>query len=441
MTTVLKPGLRIIFCSAGAPQADFWQVLRDNDLIPAAFGQEQAADLPEHGIGLLDLTPFIIKANSPLDPDRFDRAAFKRQLARTPAALIAFNGREIARKALGREDADFGRQTARLLDAIVYVLPGPDERRHQDEVYWRDVAALTKRTAPPDLPDDFDAELVVLDLDGDQADADEEQEPAEPGTSGSWLHWDLFTYPLEDDRLAIKALIGVGLSLISPLTLGVATLALWGYGLSIMRRTIKTGAPALPEWHTDIGGLLGDGLRVLLVRAIYFAPLALIYLLIALAWLIFFPGFYALGASGAGDLFPLAGVFSYAILAGLLGALILPLSAIASFFSQIALVRFVTTGKLGSAFNMREVWGIMRFGFKYWIVAFLVWAAAYLALGVLISIASATVVLTVGIPIINSAVSFYRIIIGNTLYGEAYNQIKTAIATAGSAAPDFSMVS
>jgi hypothetical protein len=217
---------------------------------------------------------------------------------------------------------------------------------------------------------------------------------------------------------------------------------LWGYGLRVLRGTINNGEPPLPAWD-EFGELFREGLRVLLVRLFYWLPVILLYGVMFIAWLAFIPGTALLGTVGNTPAGAAAGVGAMlVIMAVFMGgsALVMPLMLLGNFFAQVALVRYVVTGSLKAAFDLRGVWKLARFGLKYFALALLAWGGIYVGLNFVSGVLSATFVLLPLLPFIAGAILAYQVVMGGALYGMAYNQVKSALAVAGTMLPDFDAI-
>jgi TDG/mug DNA glycosylase family protein len=151
---VLKPGLRIVFCGtapgaasarAGAyyagPGNRFWTTLHEVGLTPALLSPAEFARLPEFGLGLTDISKTASGSDQEVGRRGFDPARLAAAIAAIAPAHLAFNGKNAARGALGRQ-VDYGRQPYLLGGATVWVLPSTSgaARRYWDIGPWHDLA-------------------------------------------------------------------------------------------------------------------------------------------------------------------------------------------------------------------------------------------------------------------------------------------------------------
>ena len=137
--------------------------------------------------------------------------------------------------------------------------------------------------------------------------------------------------PFRDPR-ALPKFLGGCLAVIGILFFGLGLLALLGFSFQTAQRARAGEEHPMPEW-SDIGSLLGDGLRVLGVALGYFlAPLALT---IVAAVLSVIP---VLGGLADFVLGPVT------LLLGLLAVVLLP----------VALAQMVASNEIGSAFRIQH---------------------------------------------------------------------------------------
>jgi len=62
-------------------------------------------------------------------------------------AIVAFNGKDAAKRCLGKDTVTYGRQKDTYEKAIVYVLPSTSDQAaaHWDERHWHDLAAEVRK--------------------------------------------------------------------------------------------------------------------------------------------------------------------------------------------------------------------------------------------------------------------------------------------------------
>jgi len=132
---VLAPGLRVVFCGtapgtasarAGAyyagPGNRFWATLHEVGLTPVPLRPAEFARLPEFGIGLTDISKTASGSDQEVGRRGFDPARLATVVAAASPAHLAFNGKNSARGALGRQ-VDYGPQPESIGGATVWVLP------------------------------------------------------------------------------------------------------------------------------------------------------------------------------------------------------------------------------------------------------------------------------------------------------------------------------
>lgn len=226
----------------------------------------------------------------------------------------------------------------------------------------------------------------------------------------------IFTYPFEDEKWLTKFAIGGGLGFFFFLI--IPALILYGYGLHIMRQIIQTGEYSLPEWESW-REMLRDGFNQWIVVIVYGLP-TLVFTCCAVAgWLSAFP------ALVFAEQAPLAGIagLGFLMVAGGAFSLMLPLSFISAFLAFVAVTRYVALGRLEAAFELNEVWALARKGFKYFLVALLVWYIAIFTLSFAMNLLVYTVVLACLLPFFYGALIMYSTILQGVMYGMAYRAI------------------
>ncbi len=157
---VLAHGLVVVFCGTAVGDNSarieayyagrnnkFWPVLFRMRLTPRQFRPEEYSLVLAHDVGLTDLVKSKSGKDSTLADEDYDVPAFRRRIAEYHPRIVAFNGKEAAKHALGRESVEYGRQKDTFENAIVYVLPSTSDRANDywDEAHWQALAAEARR--------------------------------------------------------------------------------------------------------------------------------------------------------------------------------------------------------------------------------------------------------------------------------------------------------
>ena len=131
----------------------FWRTLHRIKLTPRQLRPEEYELALAYDIGLTDL----VRTKPGLDVDLtdadYDIAGYKRRIAENAPAIVAFNGKEAAKRVLGHA-VEYGRQAEPLGESAVWVLPSTADKANSywDESHWielaRDVRMLRKRGDP-----------------------------------------------------------------------------------------------------------------------------------------------------------------------------------------------------------------------------------------------------------------------------------------------------
>jgi hypothetical protein len=123
-----------------------------------------------------------------------------------------------------------------------------------------------------------------------------------------------------------------------------------GYGVAIARRVVNGEADGLPEWG-DFGDFLREGLGTLVISLVYFLPLILISLCVAVPVVVV----SLIQTNGNSGLEQAAG-----ILGACLGILAVIYSLLAGMALMAALGRYAASGQIGPALNVGEVFRQVR---------------------------------------------------------------------------------
>lgn len=157
---VLGENLAVVFCgTAGGDKSakegvyyaanknKFWSILSRTNLTPRQFRAEEYCLLLAHDIGLTDLVKKRSGPDATLSDDDYDVPRFRKSIADHRPAIVAFNGKEAAKRSLGRETVSYGRQKDTFENAIVYVLPSTSDQasEHWDESHWKALAAEVRK--------------------------------------------------------------------------------------------------------------------------------------------------------------------------------------------------------------------------------------------------------------------------------------------------------
>jgi len=229
----------------------------------------------------------------------------------------------------------------------------------------------------------------------------------------------LFSFPFKDPRWKEKFLIGIALTFIGFLTLGITSVFVAGYAYQIARRIIlENGEPYLPEWE-DWGKLFTDGLRlagailVLSIPLIFFFFIA--FLLDAIPPLILALGSSPQSSTVPSLMFPMWMLFSFIPLGlGLVSSLAMGI------VSPVVIGHVVATHSWAAVFQVKEWWKVFRANLGGFLISFLVvFGVSFVAI-MASEFLYFTLILCCLVPIILSCVTFYISLISYSLYGKAY---------------------
>ena len=157
---VLNEDLVVVFCGAavgeGSPREQtyyggkrnrFWPTLARTKITPRQFRPEEFELVLAHDIGLTDLLKAKGSSSAPRTDADYDVKGFRKNIASHQPAIVAFNGKDPARRVLGKDSIAYGRQKETFENAIVYVLPATSDRAEEtwDEKPWNDLAAEIRK--------------------------------------------------------------------------------------------------------------------------------------------------------------------------------------------------------------------------------------------------------------------------------------------------------
>src|SRR5262245_29795791 len=151
---VLSGDLAVVFCVTAPPDRPareqayyasrknkFWSVLYRTKLTPRQFRPEEYTLVLAHDIGLTELRKRGSAASD------YDVETFRKSIAEHRPAIVAFNGKDSAKRCLNRETVSYGRQKETYEAAAVTVLPSTAEQAHAfwDEKHWNELAAEVRK--------------------------------------------------------------------------------------------------------------------------------------------------------------------------------------------------------------------------------------------------------------------------------------------------------
>lgn len=200
------------------------------------------------------------------------------------------------------------------------------------------------------------------------------------------------TFITQDEDWIKKILIGALL-----VFTGIGFIVVFGWMVELIGRVQRGDPQPLPDWD-DFGGLAVKGLKVLLIRFVWYLPLILLTSCLGAA--VFLLGDSSLGR---GEVFAIAGLF--------LGCLFVPYALLVSLLIPPMLGHFAAHDDLGAAINPATAFKLLRGNFGGFLVA---WLIGLVAISILPSVG--TVVCLVGVfPATIFAIAFQ-----SHIYGQVY---------------------
>lgn len=157
---VLLAGLDIVFCGTAAghtsartgryyagPGNQFWATLHATGLTPRQLRPTEFRELPRYGIGLTDVCKHASGNDCDLEGSDFDVAGFWQRVSDHRPGIVAFNGKQAAKIALGLSAVNYGSQSATHAGVPVFVLPSTSgaARGHWDVSVWHNLAHRSHR--------------------------------------------------------------------------------------------------------------------------------------------------------------------------------------------------------------------------------------------------------------------------------------------------------
>lgn len=154
---ILAPKLKLVICgtAAGTRSAavahyyagrgnKFWRTLHRVGLTPSQLAPHEQFQLLEYGIGLTDLVKGQAGMDHRIDFAGYLRAALQSTVECWKPAVVCFDGKRAASEVLGVRSPQYGVQTDRLADALLFVAPSTSGAANAawDEQHWQSLASL-----------------------------------------------------------------------------------------------------------------------------------------------------------------------------------------------------------------------------------------------------------------------------------------------------------
>ncbi len=153
----MPPGLDLAVCGAAAgrrsaevgayyagPGNRFWRILHETGLTPRLLAPEEFRLLPEFGIGLTDLAKTASGPDSGIPRGAWDAGGLRRRIEAARPRILAFNGKNAARRFIGAARVGYGLQSQRIGGTEIFVLPSTSGAAsgYWDPGPWRELARL-----------------------------------------------------------------------------------------------------------------------------------------------------------------------------------------------------------------------------------------------------------------------------------------------------------
>jgi hypothetical protein len=251
----------------------------------------------------------------------------------------------------------------------------------------------------------------------------------------------VFRYPFQSPDGPSRYWIGAGLFFLGLIIPLIPWLLIGGYYMRNLRERIRGqsqfmpgDALALPAWD-DWGGLALDGLRLVIVKAVFLLPG---FLVLFGGQALYFISFFAATLSAeAGDpsnvapLLAMLGSVGIMFLSLALGMSLLFLGMIPL---PMALAHCAANQSLGAAFRISQWWRLLRLNAWDYFIAWVVAAGLSMILFSALSLVYYTLVLVCLVPFLMAGIGFYLLLVYGGLFGQVYHD-SLQLASAGGIAP------
>jgi hypothetical protein len=244
-----------------------------------------------------------------------------------------------------------------------------------------------------------------------------------------------FKFPFKNSDWKGTAVVGGLVSLVG-MALFPLMYLLYGFSVRVMRQTMRGEAPSLPEWD-DWGQIIKDTWWYCLVMIVYILPVSLIIFTIWMAMFMLFTLAPVMMLPGSGPVSPqaesAAAFMSAFLMIVMFGALMIGTLLIMPlyFFASVAHTRAVAHDSLSRAFEVRQVWALLREGFANFLIAFLLAYAVQFGISLIASMLAYSIILSCLYPVFLGLGLMYGALIMSALFGRAYREAQGRMAAAG----------
>jgi len=231
---------------------------------------------------------------------------------------------------------------------------------------------------------------------------------------------------IEQEEWQNRALIGGAVTLIGMILFPVLWI-LEGYGLQLMKQTMRGEDPVLPEWD-DWGELFKQGLTIFGIRFVYSIPL-LVFVFVIVGFIILSVIIQIGGAGIAAGVDEAAGIITASlgivvyVFAMLALVIVMPLQLVILYFGQVAVIRYAETRVMRDALDFNTVFSMAKNGFKQYIIAFIIWYGMVFAVSFVFQILIYTIIFILVMPFVYAALGYFSSVIMYTLFGKAHYQV------------------
>lgn len=113
-------------------------------MTPRLLAPEEFRLLPEFGIGLTDLAKTASGSDAEIPRGAWDAGGLRRRIEAARPRILAFNGKNTARRFIGAARVGYGLREERVGDTAIFVLPSTSGAAsgYWDPVPWRELARL-----------------------------------------------------------------------------------------------------------------------------------------------------------------------------------------------------------------------------------------------------------------------------------------------------------